>query len=190
MCCVLQVIVEYFDFLYILTVSIFVQYQFLCEVSQKYQFGFQFGVFVRSVFMFFINILMKEDVFVFELFIFLRYIQLYYFCTLYIVGCRVQVNILCENYEKLDNCINFCFRESQRKISGQSIGLFNDFQLQDEFLFMGRNGIFCNLVYRVKRIRNRFFEMLFIFLFKKNLYFFFCFLSIIYLKIISGGLFF
>lgn len=158
MCCVLQVTVEYFDFLYILTVSIFVQYQFLCEVSQKYQFGFQFGVFVRSVFMFFINILMKEDVFVFEFFIFLRYIYSYIIFVLCIIGCRVWVNILCENYEELDNCINFCFRESQRKISGQSIGLFNDFQLQDEFLFMGRNGIFCNLVYRVKIIRNRFFE--------------------------------
>lgn len=56
---------------------------------------------------------------------------------------------------------------------------------------MGRNGIFCNLVYRVKIIRNRFFEnVIYFFVLKKDLYFFFCFLSIIYLKIISGGLFF
>lgn len=52
----------------------------------------------------------------------------------------------------------FGFRESQRKTSGQSTGSSNDLQLQDESPLMGRNGIFCNLVHRVKIIRNRFFE--------------------------------
>lgn len=78
------------------------------------------------------------------------------------------MNILCENYEKLDNCINFCFRESQRKTSGQSTGSSNDLQLQDESPLMGRNGIFCNLVHRVKIIRNSILKMPFTFLFKKK----------------------
>lgn len=83
------------------------------------------------------------------------------------------MNILCENYEKLDNCINFCFRESQRKTSGQSTGSSNDLQLQDESPLMGRNGIFCNLVHRVKIIRNRFFENAIYFSVQKKFYIFF-----------------
>lgn len=87
-------------------------------------------------------------------------------CTLYTVGCRVWVNILCENYKELDDCINFCFRESQRKTSGQSTGSSNDLQLQDGSPLMGRNGILWNLGHWVKKkkIRNRFFI--------KNIYFY------------------
>lgn len=149
---------EYFDLLHTLTAPISVQYQSLCEASQKYQPGSQFGAFVRSVSMSPTNIPMKEDAFVFEPFISSRYICSYIIFVLCIIGCRVWVNILCENYEELDNCINFCFRESQRKTSGQSTGSSNDLQLQDESPLMGRNGIFCNLVHQVKIIRNRFFE--------------------------------
>lgn len=61
------------------------------------------------------------------------------------------MTILCENYKQLDNCINFGFRESQRKTSGQSTGSSNDLQLQDGSPLMGRNGILCNLVHRVKK---------------------------------------
>lgn len=67
----------------------------------------------------------------------------------------------------------FCFRESQRKTSGQSTGSSNDLQLQDESPLMGRNGIFCNLVHRVKIIRNRFFENAIYFSVQKKFYIFF-----------------
>eukprot|EP00105_Crassostrea_gigas_P014986 XP_011431850.1 PREDICTED: uncharacterized protein LOC105331398 isoform X10 [Crassostrea gigas] len=64
-----SVTVEYFDLLHTLTAPISVQYQSLCEASQKYQPGSQFGAFVRSVSMSPTNIPMKEDAFVFEPFI-------------------------------------------------------------------------------------------------------------------------
>lgn len=84
---------EYFDLLHTLTAPISVQYQSLCEASQKYQPGSQFGAFVRSVSMSPTNIPMKEDAFVFEPFISSRYIYSYIIFVLCIIGCRVWVNI-------------------------------------------------------------------------------------------------
>lgn len=80
---------EYFDLLHTLTAPISVQYQSLCEASQKYQPGSQFGAFVRSVSMSPTNIPMKEDAFVFEPFISSRYIYsyiLFVHCVLFVVG--------------------------------------------------------------------------------------------------------
>lgn len=64
-----SVTVEYFDLLHTLTAPISVQYQSLCEASQKYEPGSQYGAFVRSVSMSPTNVPMKEDAFVFEPFI-------------------------------------------------------------------------------------------------------------------------
>lgn len=164
---------EYFDLLHTLTAPISVQYQSLCEASQKYQPGSQFGAFVRSVSMSPTNIPMKEDAFVFEPFISSRYIYSYILfvrCVLFVVGYGW---IFCVKITRNWTIDYFCFRESQRKTSGQSTGSSNDLQLQDESPLMGRNGIFCNLVHRVKVIRNRFFENAIYFSVKKRIYIFF-----------------
>lgn len=99
-------------------------------------------------------------------------VTVYHFvrCVLLVVGYGW---IFCVKITRNWTIYYFCFRESQRKTSGQSTGSSNDLQLQDESPLMGRNGIFCNLVHRVKVIRNRFFENAIYFSVKKRIYIFF-----------------